>query len=463
MPAHQRKKTSDLVELLSQKVVGQSAAVTHIVPFLQLAQAGLSPRGRPIGVFLLLGPTGTGKTRTVEVLAEVLHGSDKRFLRVNCGEFQMEHDIAKLIGAPPGYIGHRETVPVLTHENLKAVTSEYSDVSIVLFDEIEKAAPSLTPLLLGILDRATLRLADNNDVNFEHALIFMTSNLGAHEMMNELNPSFGFQGEASQRLEEAGVKLQSIALGAVRRRFSPEFVNRIDVIVTYQPLDEGALRTILDHQIHELQEHINSALADRWFEIEVPEECRRFLLQKGTSVRYGARELKRTIHRHLMQPLATMVASGEIEPGSLVRAELAGDGVVIRQAGKATKIEAIHPTILMVDDNHDLLRFLQTWMSEAGCKVYVAETPAEAREVASRERPRAIFIDSILADGNGIDLAMELHHKLPDAVVVIMTDDHLSDDEMEVATSMHFSLLRKPFLPSFALAILNDRMHNAAS
>jgi CheY-like chemotaxis protein len=332
----------------------------------------------------------------------------------------------------------------------------------VLFDEIEKAASSLTPLLLGILDRATLRLSDNNDVNFERSLIFMTSNLGAREMLSELNPGFGFKGDRLNESSTVGVKLRSIALGAVRKRFSPEFVNRVDVVITYQPLDEEALRTILDHQIHELQEHVNNCLADRWFEIEVPEETRRFFLGQGTSAQYGARELKRTIHRHLMQPLATLVASGGIEPGSLVRAELAGDIVAIRQMGKATRVESMRPTILMVDDNHDLLGFLRTWMAEAGCNVLVAETPAEARDLISRESPEAIFIDSILTDSNGIDLAVELHHKLTDAIVVIMTDDELPAEDREIVESFNFSLLRKPFLPSFALAILNDRMQDGA-
>jgi ATP-dependent Clp protease ATP-binding subunit ClpA len=461
MPANQRKKASELVDLLSQKVVGQPAAIQHIVPYIQLAQAGLAPRGRPIGVFLLLGPTGTGKTRTVEVLAEVLHGSDKRFLRVDCGEFQMEHDIAKLIGAPPGYVGHRETVPVLTQQNLKAVTSEHSDISIVLFDEIEKAAPSMAPLLLAILDRATLRLADNNDVNFEQSLIFMTSNLGAREMMDELNPGFGFPRDRPE--ETIGMNLQSIALGAVRKRFSPEFVNRIDVVVTYQPLDENTLRTILDQQIHELQEHVNTSLADRWFQIEVPEESRRFLLRKGTSAQYGARELKRTVHRYLMQPLATMVAAEEIEPGALVRAELEGDALTIRQVGQAANVETMHPAILMVDDNHDLLAFLQSWMTEAGCKVHVAETPAEAKSISSQKALKAIFIDSILSDGNGVQLAVELHHMLPEAIIVIMTDDHLPADEAAVVENLNFSVLQKPFLPNFALAILNDRMHSAGA
>jgi ATP-dependent Clp protease ATP-binding subunit ClpA len=156
-------------------------------------QAGLAPEGRPVGVFLLLGPTGTGKTKTVEALAEILHGSSKNLLKVDCGEFQMEHEVAKLIGAPPGYLGHRETQPMLTQQKLNAVTSEKCELSLVLFDEIEKAAPSMTRLLLGVLDKGVLRLGDNSTVNFEKSLVFLTSNLGAREMMREINPEFGFQ------------------------------------------------------------------------------------------------------------------------------------------------------------------------------------------------------------------------------------------------------------------------------
>src|SRR5271155_3471397 len=169
----------NLIAVLSQKVVGQPAATKVIVPYIQMFQAGLAPEGRPVGVFLLLGPTGTGKTKTVEALAEILHGSSKNLLKVDCGEFQMEHEVAKLIGAPPGYLGHRETQPILTQQKLNSVTSEKCPLSIVLFDEIEKAAPSLTRLLLGVLDKGVLRLGDNSTVNFERCMIFLTSNLGA--------------------------------------------------------------------------------------------------------------------------------------------------------------------------------------------------------------------------------------------------------------------------------------------
>ena len=196
-PTRPRKQPAgpleDLSAVLSQKVVGQPAATRVIVPYIQMFQAGLAPEGRPVGVFLLLGPTGTGKTKTIEALADVLHGSEKNVLKVDCGEFQMEHEVAKLIGAPPGYLGHRETQPMLTQQRLNAVTSEKCNLSLVLFDEIEKAAPSMTRLLLGVLDKGILRLGDNSTVNFEKSLVFLTSNLGAREMMREINPEFGFQ------------------------------------------------------------------------------------------------------------------------------------------------------------------------------------------------------------------------------------------------------------------------------
>ncbi len=248
----------------------------------------------------------------------MLHGSDKKVVKVDCGEFQSDHEVAKLIGAPPGYLGHRETQPVLTQDKLTGATSADCPVSIVLFDEIEKAAPALSTLLLGILDRATLTLGDNTVVNFEQSLIFLTSNLGAREMMKEMRPDLGFQGVVDRNPTDLAAKLESIGVAAVRRRFSPEFVNRIDVVITYQPLDELALAAILEQHIADLQRHVNTRLGNRSFEIEVTPASKRFLLERGTSAEYGARELKRTIHRHLTQPLAALVARGGVEPGAHV-------------------------------------------------------------------------------------------------------------------------------------------------
>jgi len=314
-----------LLRQLSERIVGQPQALTQIVPYVQMHEAGLAPEGRPVGVFLLLGPTGTGKTRTVEMLAQALHGNEKQLLKVDCGEFQMEHEVAKLIGAPPGYLGHRETQPMLSQQKLNGVTSDQCSLSLVLFDEIEKAAPSMTRLLLGVLDKAVLRLGDNATVSFERTIIFLTSNLGAEAMRKQLRPDFGFETMIGAEKDSAK-KLEGIGMNAVRRKFSPEFVNRIDAVITYQPLSAPALEIIVDQQIEALEQHIANRLLERAFEIDVHDGARQFLLRKGTSEEYGARELKRVILRHLTQPLAAMVATGAIVPADVVHVEASEDG-----------------------------------------------------------------------------------------------------------------------------------------
>ena len=196
------------------------------------------------------------------------------------------------------------------------MVSDECDLAIILFDEIEKAAPSLARLLLGILDKAPLRLRDNTTVNFENTIVFLTSNLGARDIMRELKPDFGFQAGAENPMPpDIGRKLESVALAAVRRKFSPEFVNRLDAVITMKPLDDGALSAILHREFSQSQRHVNTRLAERCFSIEISPESHEFLLRKGTSREFGARELKRTIHRHVTQPLATLVAGRQIEPG----------------------------------------------------------------------------------------------------------------------------------------------------
>ncbi len=305
-----------LAAALEQRLVGQQGAIDAIVPFVELFQAGLAPEGRPAGVFLLLGPTGTGKTRTVEALADALHGSERSMLKIDCGEFQMEHEVAKLVGSPPGYLGHRETPPLLTQARLNTMASDKSGISLLLFDEIEKAAPSMYQLLLGILDKATLRLGDNTSVNFERTMIFLTSNLGARGMAQALDPSFGFARMAGRTETAPGRFLERIAMTAVRKKFSPEFVNRIDRVVTYQPLDPAALDRILDLQLAELQAHLDRRLAGRSFSIELTPEARAKVLEQGTSIAFGARELKRTLQRQLLQPMASLLAAGRVAPQS---------------------------------------------------------------------------------------------------------------------------------------------------
>jgi ATP-dependent Clp protease ATP-binding subunit ClpA len=316
----------DLAALLRQRLIGQTAAIDAIVPYVEMFQAGLAPDGRPVGVFLLLGPSGTGKTRTVEALAEVLHGSERNVLKIDCGEFQMEHEVAKLIGAPPGYLGHRETTPMLSQQKVNSVASDRCDLSLVLFDEIEKAAGSMARLMLGVLDKATLKLGDNTSVNFEKSMIFMTSNLGAQSMMRELQHGWGFEKIAAVPRGDVGKKLDAIAQHAARRRFAPEFINRIDSMVTYEPLGAEAIEKILDLQLAGLQRHLFERMGPVAFSITTDEKARAWLIEKGTSLEFGARELKRTIQRNILQPLAGFVSRGGIPPLSLVTVTMEENG-----------------------------------------------------------------------------------------------------------------------------------------
>jgi CheY-like chemotaxis protein/ATP-dependent protease Clp ATPase subunit len=451
----------DLTSVLSQKVVGQPAATRVIVPYIQMFQAGLAPEGRPVGVFLLLGPTGTGKTKTVEALAEILHGSEKNVLKVDCGEFQMEHEVAKLIGAPPGYLGHRETQPMLTQQKLNAVTSEKCSLSLVLFDEIEKAAPSMTRLLLGVLDKGILRLGDNSTVNFEKSLVFLTSNLGAREMMREINPDFGFQSvKAGEPRPDLTSKLQNIALVAVRKRFSPEFVNRIDCIITYQPLTPESLSAILDKQISDLQNHVNTRLGNRSFTLEVPFETRQFLLEKGTSAEYGARELNRTIHRQLTQPLSALVASNQVNPGARVRVDVAEDRerLHIHALEQHEASAPAHPTVLLVDDNRDLLHFLERLMADAGWRLLTAESATEAQRLVRENKPNAALLDYMLPDGNGVELGVEFLRNIPNMLVIVMTGTILPPEEEALCEEHNFPVLRKPFLASDVMNQIRSRL-----
>jgi ATP-dependent Clp protease ATP-binding subunit ClpA len=442
-------------------VVGQPNVISSIVPYIEMFQAGLAPENRPVGVFLLLGPTGTGKTRTVEALAEVLHGSSKNLLKIDCGEFQMEHEVAKLIGAPPGYLGHRETQPMLSQQKLTAVTSDKSALSLVLFDEIEKAAPSLTRLLLGVLDRGILRLGDNSVVNFEKSLVFLTSNLGAKDMMREITPDFGFQSAAGGIAHaDVGDKLKNIGLGAVKKKFSPEFVNRIDHVITYQPLNAESFAAITDHEITNLQTHVNTRLGGRCFTIEVPFETRQWLIERGTSPEYGARELKRTIHKFLTQPLATMVAKNQVEAGSRVRVDKAADGesLTIRTTRAGEPVAASHPTVLLVDDNRDLLQFLERLMAESGWELLTAESAAEAKRMVTKRKPNAALLDYMLPDGNGVELAQQLRQSMPNLQVIMMTGSMLAEEEEAICEEHDFPVLRKPFLATDVMNQIRGRL-----
>jgi ATP-dependent Clp protease ATP-binding subunit ClpA len=315
----------DIAAEVRRLVVGQNEVLDGILPYLDAYRAGLAPEGRPAGIFLLLGPTGTGKTKTVESLAQAAHGDAKCVVKVNCGEFQLDHEVAKLIGAPPGYLGHRETQPLLTQSRLAAATSARLNLALVLFDEIEKAAPSLVRLLLGVLDKGVLRLGDGTSVDFERTFVFFTSNLGARNIERHLRPRFTFAGCGAAR-ETSGQKLHHLAVEAARRFFPPEFMNRVDAVFTYQPLGAGSLERILDQLIGEIQTQISTRLMSRQFLLDVRPSARRLLLDRGTSPEYGARELKRVLFRFLLHPLSSMVVGQRIPPGATVRVQAGRNG-----------------------------------------------------------------------------------------------------------------------------------------
>lgn len=444
---------SELLAHLSDRVVGQPSALEAIVPSLQLHLSGLAPEGRPVGVFLLLGPTGTGKTRTVEAIADVLHGDMRKVLRVDCGEFQGDHEVAKLIGAPPGYVGHADTQPRLTQVSLAEVTSPSCDLALVLFDEIEKAAPALVQLLLGILDRAKLRLGDGTEVDFARTLIFLTSNLGAREMMDEMKPGLGFDAGRTTDPEELAERLERIVVHAVKKFFSPEFVNRVDAVVTYRPLDAASVVAICDQQIRELQHHVHTRLGERSFGIDVEPAARYFLIDKGTSLEYGARELKRVIHRHVTQPLAAMVVNHQIDPGAIVRVEMDEGGETLALRPEPVAEDALrNRTVLAVDDNPDLLLWMERVLSGEGYDVLTAASVQEAAAQAASRAPGVAVLDYLLPDGDGVVLAIELLRDHPDCGILIVSGTDLDGESRAITRRHDLPFLRKPFLVTEFLA-----------
>ena len=311
---------------LRKRIVGQEEAIRQIINIYQTYLAGMSSPGRPIGNFLFLGPTGSGKTRMVEAAAESLVGDARAVVKIDCAGFQHSHEIAKLIGSPPGYLGHRETHPLLSQEVLNQYRTEKIKLSFLLFDEIEKASDALWNLLLGILDKATLTLGDNRRVNFSSAMIFMTSNLGASEMSSILRPSVGFAAGEAERLQAAGISDESLGkkiaragVEAARRRFTPEFMNRIDKTVVFNPLGEAELRKILVLELNAVQQRIFTSANGAPFVFSLTDEAKDYLLREGTDMKYGARHLKRAIDRSLVHPLSNLIATGQVGGGDQIR------------------------------------------------------------------------------------------------------------------------------------------------
>jgi ATP-dependent Clp protease ATP-binding subunit ClpB len=317
-PGRRSIESRDFEAGLRRKIVGQDEAVQAVVDLYQVFRAGLNSPGRPVGNLLFLGPTGAGKTRVVEATAEVLFGDPRAVIKVDCAEFQHSHEIAKLIGSPPGYLGHRETHPLITQEALAQYHTEKLKISFLLFDEIEKASDALWQLLLGILDKATLTLGDNRRVDLSQTMIFMTSNLGGGEIIELMTGGMGFapevRPESKPRLDE---KVEKTASEAAKRKFAPEFMNRIDKVVVFHPLRSEQLEQILEIELGMVQQRVLETAKGR-FLFRVTQEAREFLLREGTDLKYGARHLKRAIERYVVYPLASLLATEQVALGDVI-------------------------------------------------------------------------------------------------------------------------------------------------
>ena len=322
-PDRKSARAAEFEEKLSGWIVGQERAVRRMSGLFQIYLAGMNNPSRPIGTMLFLGPTGSGKTRVVEAASEVLFNEPHTVVKIDCAEFQHSHEIAKLIGSPPGYLGHRETSPMLTQENLDKAHTEDTKLTFVLFDEIEKASDSLWQLLLGILDKATLTLGHIRRVHCSRTIVIMTSSLGAREMSEMISGGIGFAPtkiDQEKEDNEIDTKIYRTALEAAKRKFSPEFMNRIDKVVVFRSLKEHHLRQILDIELRSVQDRITESAGTK-FVFECTDDAKEFLLSEGIDLKYGARHLKRSVERFLVYPLSNLVATEQVETGDFVKVD----------------------------------------------------------------------------------------------------------------------------------------------
>ena len=338
-PTQRSLESRDFEAGLRRKIVGQDEAVQAVVDLYQVFRAGLNSPGRPVGNLLFLGPTGAGKTRVVEATAEVLFGDPRAVIKVDCAEFQHSHEIAKLIGSPPGYLGHRETHPLITQEALAQYHTEKLKISFLLFDEIEKASDALWQLLLGILDKATLTLGDNRRVDLSRTMIFMTSNLGGGEITELMTGGMGFAptvpDDSAPRVDE---KVERTATEAAKRKFAPEFMNRIDKMIAFHPLRAAQLERILEIELEMVQRRVFET--KRRILFRAMPAAREFLLREGTDLKYGARHLKRAIERYLVDPLASLLATEQVSPGDVLTIDWDGSEAGLKFSKEAMETRA---------------------------------------------------------------------------------------------------------------------------
>lgn len=351
-PTRNCPEVARLESEMKARVIGQDQAVAQIVRHYQAHLTGLTSPGRPVCNLLLLGPTGCGKTRLAESLAEALVGDRQALIKVDCGEFQHSHEISKLIGSPPGYLGHRETHPRLSQEKLDMYHTDRVRISFVLFDEIEKASDALWNLLLGILDKGLLTLGDNRQVDFSSTMVLLTGNLGTAEAERLRDAPWGFgtlsgRGTGATASNDWGTaggpdspkdaalrsRMERAVTGAAKRKFSPEFLNRLDRVILCHALSPAQIGGVLDLELREIltrvQRHRGCCVR-----ASLSESARAFLIAKGYDEKSGARYLKRAVEKHFVHPLSSLLATHQLADGDelLVDTDPEGPGLLFSRA-----------------------------------------------------------------------------------------------------------------------------------
>ncbi|MFC2495282.1 MAG: AAA family ATPase [Candidatus Absconditicoccaceae bacterium] len=310
--ASEMEKLADLESFLRKRVVGQDQALRLVANAIRRARAGLKDPNRPIGSFLFLGPTGVGKTELTKALASFLFDDEKALIRIDMSEYMEKHAVARLIGSPPGYIGHEEGGQLTEAVRRKPY-------AVVLFDEVEKAHPEVFNLLLQVLDEGRLTDSKGKTVDFRNTLIILTSNIGSQLLLEKMKTQ-------EKKKSESGplVSLDEM-MPLLLQQFRPEFLNRIDDIVLFNPLAPEQIRGIVDIQ---LSNYLKELLSAREIQLELDNDAKNFLAEKGWNPEFGARPLKRALQTYLLDELALQIIEGKIKSGSLVAVRKKGDKLV---------------------------------------------------------------------------------------------------------------------------------------
>jgi ATP-dependent Clp protease ATP-binding subunit ClpC len=303
-------------EELHRAVVGQDNAVKRIASAIRRSRAGISSPGRPMGSFIFLGPTGVGKTLLAKRLSDYLFGSEDSLVRIDMSDYMEKHNVSRLVGAPPGYIGYEEGGGLT--EKIRR-----NPYRVVLFDEIEKAHRDVFNILLQVMEEGELKDNLGHTVSFRNTVIIMTSNAGVREISRDNRLGFG-NGSGVMSLGE----IESQAMSELRRLFNPEFINRVDDIVVFHPLDLKQVEKILDIQIEEL----SSRISERGFSLRTLPAAKRILIEKGWDPKFGGRPLRRTLQKEVEDPLSTLILEGGWNSGSAFTVD--GRGGRIAVSGK---------------------------------------------------------------------------------------------------------------------------------